>query len=210
MDIINKDQVSNWLDEAYSKILDGELGGKSCKQIADEYIKKYNDKKVAAKNFISGQVSKCALSGFVTNMGGFVTLPITLPANIISVLYMQLKMIIVTAYIGGLDGNDEQVKTMCLMCLVKGSCGEILKDAGVQVVNKITYSMLSRMPKEVLGKINQKVGFYLFTRFGSKATIRIANLVPIVGGVIGAGIDGIGTNIVADRAYRIFILNDIS
>lgn len=210
MDIVNNDQMNNWLDSAYNKILNGELGGKSCKQIADEYIKKYGEKRLAAKSFISSQVSKCAFSGFVTNVGGLITLPVTLPANVISVLYMQLKMIAVLAYIGGFDSNDEQVKTMCYMCLVKGSCGEILKDTGIQVVNKITYSMLSRMPKEVLGKINQKVGFYLLTRFGSKATIRIANLVPIVGGVIGAGIDGIGTNIVADRAYRMFILNDIS
>ena len=38
-------------------------------------------------------VDKCAASGFLTGFGGFLTLPINVPANLSSVLYVQLRMI---------------------------------------------------------------------------------------------------------------------
>ena len=37
-------------------------------------------------NFISWQVAKCGTSGFLTGLGGLITLPVAIPANIASVL----------------------------------------------------------------------------------------------------------------------------
>lgn len=59
-------------------------------------------------------------------------------------------------------------------------------------------------------KINQKVGFRLLTKFGTKGIINIGKAIPIVGGVISGGFDFAETKIIADRAYKMFILNDFS
>jgi hypothetical protein len=37
----------------------------------------------------------------------------------------------------------------------------------------------------VITKINQKVGFRLLTKFGSKGVINLGKMVPLTGGIIG-------------------------
>ena len=59
-------------------------------------------------------------------------------------------------------------------------------------------------------KINQKVGFRFLTKFGTKGLINIGKAIPVVGGVISGGFDFAETKIIADRAYKMFILGDFS
>ena len=68
--------------------------------------------------------------------------------------------------------------------------------------------MVKKIPGEVLVKINQKVGFRYITKLGSKGLINIGKAVPVVGGIIGGGFDFAETKVIADRAYKMFILND--
>ena len=69
--------------------------------------------------------------------------------------------------------------------------------------------MLKKLPGTVLTKINQKVGFRLLTKFGEKGVVNLFKLVPIAGGVVGGGVDFVGTKLIADKAYKAFLLNDI-
>lgn len=75
---------------------------------------------------------------------------------------------------------------------------------------KFANAMVKKIPGTVLTKINQKVGFRLLTKFGTKGVINIGKAIPLVGGVISGGFDFAETKIIADRAYRMFILNDFS
>ena len=54
-------------------------------------------------------------------------------------------------------------------------------------------------------KINQKVGFRLLTKFGEKGAVNLVKMLPLVGGVIGGGIDIVGTKIIANKAYSVFV-----
>ena len=56
--------------------------------MANDYLKKYKTKEEACKAMIRNQITKCATSGFITGFGGFITMPVTLPANITSVIYV--------------------------------------------------------------------------------------------------------------------------
>ena len=71
-------------------------------------------------------------------------------------------------------------------------------------------AMVKKIPGEVLVKINQKVGFRFLTKLGSKGLINIGKAVPVVGGIIGGGFDFAETRVIANRAYKMFILNDFS
>lgn len=51
---------------------------------------------------------------------------------------------------------------------------------------------------------------FLLTKFGTKGLINIGKAIPIVGGVISGGFDFAETKIIADRAYKMFILGDFS
>ena len=70
-------------------------------KMADDYLKKYPTKEKAAKAMLNAQIAKCTTSGFVTGFGGLITMPLTVPANISSVLFVQMRMIACTAYMAG-------------------------------------------------------------------------------------------------------------
>lgn len=179
-------------------------------KLADDYLSKYPDIKTAAKAFINYQIAKCATSGFVTGMGGIITLPIAVPVNISSVLYVQIRMIACLAQMGGYDVSSDQVQTLVYACLAGISVDQIAKQVGIKVGIKFANSMVKKIPGKVLTKINQKAAFRLLTKFGTKGVINIGKAVPVVGGIIGGGFDLAETKIIANRAYKMFIQNDFS
>ena len=119
-------------------------------------------------------------------------------------------MIACLAYMGGYDTESDQVQTLVYACLAGISVDQIVKQVGIKLGVKLANSMVNKIPKTVLVKINQKVGFRLFTKFGSKGLINIGKAIPVIGGVIGGGFDFVETKVIADRAYKMFILGDFS
>ena len=178
--------------------------------LAEDYLAKHESVDSAAKSFIKYQIAKCTTSGFVTGLGGLITLPVAIPANISSVLYVQMRMIACLAYMGGYDTASDQVQTLVYACLAGISLDQVVKQVGIKVGTKVANSMVKKIPGQVLTKINQKVGFRLFTKFGTKGVINIGKAIPLVGGVISGGFDFAETSVIADRAYKMFILNDFS
>lgn len=207
---MNEKEINNILDICYEKALNGiPHVSESVADLADNYIERYKDKDLAAKMLIRNQVLKCGTSGFLTGLGGLITLPVTIPANITSVIYVQLRMIAAIAVIGGYKPSDDEVKTLAYVCLTGSSASEILKASGIQIGNKITVGLIKKIPGTVLTKINQKVGFRLLTKFGEKGAINLVKMVPLVGGVIGGGIDVSSTKVIGFNARRIFVNNKI-
>lgn len=177
--------------------------------LAEDYLQKNNEVHTAAKNFIRYQCAKCATSGFISGLGGMITLPAAIPANVGSVLYVQMRMIACLAYMGGYDVHSDQVQTLVYVCLTGISIEQILKKAGIQFGQKFTTAMVRKIPAAVLTKINQIVGFRFLTKFGTKGVVNFGRAVPLVGGVVGGGFDFAETKMIAGRAYQLFIEGDL-
>lgn len=209
MPVISQEQMMDLLEKCYDMALQGVPGSKNCEDLAKDYLEKYIDPQVAAKKLVSNQVMKCSTSGFVSGFGGLITLPVTIPANIASVIYVQMRMVAAIAFMGGYDVHSDQVQTLVYLCLVGTTITDIVKSTGVQVANKITMNMLKKLPGTVLTKINQKVGFRLITKFGTKGAINLVKMVPVAGAVVGAGMDFAGTKVIAQKAYDAFLKNEI-
>lgn len=207
--LISQEQMMELLEKCYDGAMNGLPGSPACAEMANEYLRKTNSRKEAAEKMIDVQVAKCTTSGFLTGLGGLITLPVAIPANVASVLYVQMRMIGALAVIGGFDLHDDEVQTMVYLCLVKSSITDVCKSAGVKIANKVSINLLKKLPGTVLTKINQKVGFRLITKFGEKGIINLAKLVPLAGGFIGGAIDLIETKAIADKAYNVFVLNVI-
>ncbi|MGX8680652.1 MAG: EcsC family protein, partial [bacterium] len=115
---ITKEQLKSVLDQCYNKALDGiPQVSDPIERLCEHYLSKHQTVEKAAKGLIARQKLKCAASGFLAGIGGFFTLPVALPANLASVFYVQLRMIAALAMLGGLDPRDEQVHTLCYLCL---------------------------------------------------------------------------------------------
>ena len=208
---LTQEDVMKLLDKLYESSIQGiPKISVPIDQLANDYLTKSKDVESAAKSFINYQIAKCTTSGFITSLGGLITLPITLPANVSSVLYVQMRMIACLAHMGGYDTQSDQVQTLIYACLAGISVDQIVKHVGVQFGVKFANAMVKKIPGSVLVKINQKVGFRFLTKFGTKGLINIGKAIPIVGGVIGGGLDFAETKIIANRAYKMFILGDFS
>ena len=161
-------------------------------------------KEEACKAMIKNQIIKCTTSGFVTGFGGIISIPVTLPANIGSVLYVQMRMITCTAYMAGFELRSDQTQTFVYACLAGFAVNELIKQAGIKFGVKFANGLIKKIPGKVLTKINQKVGFRFITKFGTKGIVNIGMLLPGLGAVIGGSLDLAETRIIADRAYKWF------
>ena len=209
--LISEEDIMKVLEKLYSNCVQGlPKVSPPISQLANDYLSKHSDVDKAAKSFINYQIAKCTTSGFITGLGGLITLPVAIPANIGSVVYVQMRMIACLAHMGGYDTNSDQVQTLVYACLAGISLDQVVKQVGIKVGMKMANTMVNKIPGKVLTKINQKVGFRFLTKFGSKGVINIGKAIPIVGGVISGGFDFAETKIIADRAYKMFILGDFS
>jgi len=207
---IDENTLVKVMDVCYEKAMVGLPRSESVDELALNYSEKYPDAKEAARKMCNVQIAKCGTSGFLTWLGGLITLPVAVPANVASVIYVQLRMIATVARLGGFNPNDDEVRTMAYICLTGSAALDIVKKAGINIGEKITINALKKIPTAVLTKINQKVGFRLVTKFGEKGMVNLIKLVPLVGGVIGGGVDIVGTKAVAEAAIKFFIDKNIS
>jgi len=203
---INQGLIIKALNFGYEQALDPNLPGvDSSYDMADDYTSGDESLIDQVNCLIRWQNAKSATSGFVSGMGGLVTMPVTLPANITHVLFTQVRMIAAIAIMGGYDPRDDKVQTLTYVCMAGNSGKEILKKAGIRLGTKLTEKLIAKLSFEVIKSINKAVGFRLVTKFGEKGLVNLGKAVPFVGGVIGGTFDGVSTNIVGNVARDTFI-----
>ena len=209
--VISQEDVMKILDSCYEKCLNGiPKVSPSVEEMANDYLKKYKTKEEACKAMIRNQIAKCATSGFITGFGGFITMPVTLPANITSVIYVQMRMIACTSYMAGFDLDSDQTQTLVYACLAGVAVNNVMKQASIKFGVKFANGLIKKIPGKVLTKINQKVGFRFVTKFGTKGIVNLGKLIPGVRAVIGGGLDLVETKIIAKRSYKWFFEHDFS
>lgn len=201
--MIKQEDVMNLLDSCYEKCLNGvSMVSPSVEEMANDYLNKYPTKEEACKAMLNNQIVKCTTSGFVTGFGGFIVMPIAIPANISSVIYVQMRMIACTAYMAGYELNSDQTQTFVYACLTGVALNNALKQAGIKVGIKLANGVIKKIPGKVLTKINQKVGFRFITKFGTTGVVNLGKMIPGVGAIVGGGFDLAETKIIANRAYK--------
>lgn len=209
--LFTQEDIMKLLDSCYEKCLNGvPKVSSSVESLANDYLQKHDTKEAACRAMLRNQIAKCTTSGFISGFGGIVTMPVTLPANVGSVLYVQMRMIACTAYMAGFELGSDPTQTFVYACLAGVAVNELIKQAGIKFGIKFANGLIKKIPGKVLTKINQKVGFRFITKFGTKGLVNLGKLVPGVGAVIGGGLDLVETKVIADRAYKWFIQGDFS
>lgn len=207
---ITEEQMQDVLNKLYIQSVNGiPKVSLPIEDLVKDYLSKNKDVDKAAKSLINNSIVKCGTSGFLTGLGGFLSMIATLPANITSVMYVQLRMCCAIAKMGGYDIHSDQVQTMIYACLTGSAMSDILKQAGIKFGNKFGVAMVKKIPGAVINKINQKVGFRFITKFGETGIVNLAKVVPVLGGVIGGGVDVASTRIIGNNAYSLFINGEV-
>ena len=202
---LTQSKMMDLLNWSYEKAVNGVAGLDSAYDLANDYMKTNDSLYNQANSLIRWQNTKAGTSGFLTGLGGVITLPIAIPANVASVMYVQIRMIAAIAHMGGHNLNDDRVRSLVFVCLTGNAAKDILKDIGIVVGKKIAQNSIKNISGKTITAINQKVGFRLLTKFGEKGVINLGKAIPLLGGVIGASFDSVTTNTVGNIARDTFI-----
>ena len=202
-DKITQSSIMKAMDWAYDKAVNG--GASTAQDMAEDYLKGDRTLLEKVNSLIRWQIVKTGTSGFLTGVGGLLTMPVSIPANLASVIYVQIRMIAAIAYMGGYDLHEDRVKTFVYACLVGNAAKDVLKDVGVIFGTKLATGLIKGISGKTLMEINKKVGFRLLTKFGEKGLVNLGKGVPFVGGVIGGTMDALATNTIGGIATKTFI-----
>lgn len=193
------------LDWTYEKAINGVSGLDSAEEMAEDYLKGEGVLVDKVNLLIRMQNVKAGASGFLSGLGGILLLPVTIPANVTSVIYVQVRMIAAIAKMAGYNIKDDRVKSLVFLCLVGDAAKDVLKDVGIVVGTKIATNAINNLSAKTITAINQKVGFKLVSKFGEKGAVHLGKAVPIVGGLIGGTVDSVATNLIGNFARNTFI-----
>ena len=211
MEKYTESMIRKALSVAYDKAINGfEVQGfkilDSSFDLARDYSNPDRSVKKNATSLINWQCTKAGVSGFATSLGGFASMAVGIPANVTSVLYIQLRMIVAIAIMAGYDPHNDKVQTFAYACLLGNSAGNVLKEVGMEITEKLTSNYIKKnVTREMLKKINDAIVPRLITKAGSKGIINLTKTVPVISGIFGASFDVITTKGIGAAAKKMFI-----
>lgn len=192
-----------------ARVIEFGVGGggplKGAVPIAEEHLLAAGgDREEAVRRLVATHVRLAAVSGFATGIGGIATLPVSVPAAMAGLYILATRMSAGVAYLRGYDIGTEEVRSAILVTLLGSAGAGVLKNAGMEIGKQVTAATLQKIPAQVLVEINKRIGFRLVAKAGEKGVLNLAKLVPLVGGPIGAAVDGVSCRTIAAYAMRTF------
>lgn len=177
---------------------------KGAREVADEHLFQHGDREKAIRKLQATHERILGATGFATGVGGLVTLPVTIPADVGMLYVYQGRLAAATAHLRGYDLDSDEVQSIVLLSLLGSGGAALAMEFGIQLSNKIAMQALKQVPGKVFIEINKKVGFRLITKAGTKGLINMTKVVPVAGGFAGAGINVASTRTVARYARKNF------
>ena len=172
--------------------------------VADQARGRHSGLDDAIDDLVTGHSKLAAAGGFVTGLGGFATLPVAMPANVVGFYGIATRMVAGIAHLRGYDVSRPEVRTAVLLTLVGADSKNLLQRSGFSPMGRITDLALGRLPGPALMVLNKAIGFRLMSQAGRKSLSRLGRGVPLAGGLVGGGADWWLLRKIADSARREF------
>lgn len=188
-----------------TKLLDAGIDGLGPLESVDEMIRGLGTKAADPERAVAvlrrRHIRWAATGGFATGVGGAFTLPVALPANVMGFYVLATRLVAGTATLRGYDVTRPEVRSAVLLTLVGADSSDVLKKAGLPVPGKVSQIAVDRLPDAAIMVINKGVGFRVATQVGSRF---FGRSVPLVGGLVGGGLDGFLMGTIGDHAKEQF------
>lgn len=211
---------AGWLTQALGYVWEQVVIGdskfnpeKTCYQLAAEYKDSGKTPEQCARNFIRWQTGKAGVAGFIWGAPGLLAMPITIPLDLASVSYLQLRMIAVIGILFGWEATSDQLRIVAFSCLLGTAAGEAVRDVGVKASTRLGIRAVKKIPGSTLKAINKFLGVHnLFikgassgakatgkvaasagVKAGSQGLVNLTKMVPLLGGAVGGGLNSLFT-----------------
>jgi hypothetical protein len=154
----------------------------------------HGDVERAIHEVIENHVRYAGAQGFVTNLGGLAMMTVMVPANISGLALVQCRMIAGIAHLRGYDLTDPRVKNAVLVCLLgEETVRERVTDLTIPAPPMAIATAPAHDPT-LDQVVSTEVAADLVARVaGKRVAGKAGRRIPLVGGFIGAGVDGYAT-----------------
>jgi hypothetical protein len=206
---VDEGAASQAINKVVTMLLDVGLDGRgpiqSAAQVASAAKREKGSREEAINAIARGTMLRGGIGGFVTGLGGFVTMPVALPANVLEFYVQATRMVGAIAILRGYDIKEPRIRTAVLLTLVGSKSEDVLKKAGMATGGgRIAAIALRNVPPAALMVVNKAIGFRVMRGLGTKVFGRFGRGIPIAGGVVGGGIDAFMMKKIADHAMQEF------
>lgn len=159
----------------------------------------------AVRRIVRSHRRGVTVGGFVTGLGGFITLPILLPTNVVEFYVQSTRMVGAIAAVRGYDLEDEEIRVRVLASLLGEESGDMLKNVGLgPVAGAATRGLAKKLPTTPQSELAGAIGGRLVRRFGLRSARLFGKAIPGLGAVLGAIADRSQLNKIAKSARKSF------
>jgi hypothetical protein len=201
-----RSRLTRALDRAYDCAIEGLPGIDSARALAAACSVAERDPQARVERLIRQQLARAGTVGFLAGVTGSISLPVAVPANVAALLFVQIRLVVAIAVLGGHDPGDPRVRRLVYLCLTADATPERLTDAGIVLSRRLTREALAAVPGRMLATIDRRVGRRLAVAgTGREPRPRGRRLLPLVGGLAGAAADALATQRIARAARAVFM-----
>lgn len=163
------------------------------------------DDDALARKIMGRKSFKSGLVGAATGVGGLITLPVTVPADVVACWKIQIFMACCIAYIYGHTAKTTDLKTDVYLILVGNGAKEALKRVGIEAGKHLTKKAVQKyITREVMKKLWVILGRKVITKAGQKSLASFTKMVPLIGAPIGFGFDYVATRGIGHFAIKYY------
>lgn len=196
--------ASGFVQQAFDRAVDGFGPLPGAAASASQRLQRHGgDLRLAVKDVIDSHVSLAGAQGFLTNIGGLVTLPVAVPANVSGLAMLQSHMVAGIAHLHGYALTDPRVRNAVLACMLGTNTVAALVARGALPSSPMAIATAPVHDPDLERRISSEVAGELLARVAGKRTVAaVGRRIPLVGGGVGMVSDGYGTWMVGRYATR--------
>ncbi len=202
---INKEDMQQALDNVMDNVV--RTSGEKIHLYMDK-LKEQNPElsnEELAKKILNRKAFKNGLVGAVAGVGGLITLPVSVPADLVTSWKIQISTALAIAYIYGHTIHTTDLKTDIYLILAGNSAKEALKRIGIEASKGITKNAIQKyITRETMKKIWKVVGQKVITKAGEKSITSFMKMVPLAGAPVGFVFDWSSTQVVGKYAMKYY------
>ncbi len=189
------DLTTNFIHEALQRAIRG-IGPLPAAAVgADRKLRECRgDAEKAVDEVIEQHVRLAGAQGFATNLGGLTLAAVSVPANIAGLALIQCRMVAGIAHLRGYDIEDRRVRNAILACILGEDDVQRLIKKKMIPAPPMAIATAPAYDPHLDHLMAAEVTSELLTRVaGKRAVTMVGRRVPVMGGFVGAGVDGYAT-----------------
>ena len=194
------DAVTPMIERLMDVGIDGRGPFRSAQSVAELALAQHREVEPAIDAMVRSHLRLAAANGFVTGLGGFVAIPIALPANVLGFYLVATRMVAAIASSRGHDIGQPEVRSAILLALVGADADDLVGRASEVGAGQLVNLAAQRLPGPALMAVRKGAMFRVLTRIGKKSRPRFGKAVPLAVGLVGAGLDTYLLKRIADHA----------